>query len=252
MEPVSGLSEEQLAQIEANRERAKKRRLERFLESVEQTEEEPLETRQAAAASFGGGFIPDDDDDQREPEQTETPEMLFPLELNDRCKVCGSFDLDHHLQKNYRVAVCLSCRDAHPDRFSLITKTRAREEYLLTDEELRDESRMPHISKPNPLRPNWSDMQLFLREQVKAFALEKWGSEAAILEEAQRRVDAHQSLKERKYTTNLKELRMKTKLKSKARPTSDKHVHVFEETRSGSTVQSICKECGFKVISEDL
>lgn len=166
-------------------------------------------------------------------------------------------ELDDFIQKNYRVKVCCKCRESHPDRFSLLTKTAAREEFLLTDEELADSARVPHISKPNPLKPTWSNMQLFLREQVIAFALEKWGSLEGIEAEAQRRADAQQSLKEKKYTKNLKELRRKTKLVKKVDPSKLKthhHRHVFEEHKdlaSGMT-ESRCTECGFKVISEEL
>lgn len=178
--------------------------------------------------------------------------------MNDRCCVCGSFELDDFILKNYRVRVCPNCREAHQDRFGLMTKTSAKDEFLLTDEELRDTSRVPYVSKPNPHRPNWSDMQLFLKEQVRAFALDKWGSLEAIEEEAQKRADAHENLKEKKYLANLKELRQKTKLTKKVSAFTDRkthnHRHTFQDSKNQTTgtIESTCTECGFRIESEEL
>lgn len=249
------LTEEQKAVIADNKERAKRRRLERYLEELEASVVESVET--APSVVTGGGFLVDDEEvpEADEIALMEEAQIIFPLEANDRCCVCGSYDLDDFIRRHYRVPVCSNCRAEHPDRFSLLTKTAARDEFLLTDEELRDEQRMPHLSRPNPLRPNWSNMQLFLREQVRAFALEKWGSAEATEAEAQRRVDAQHQLKERKFAANLKELRSRTRLaqpKSKGRPQA--HKHSFREERNVKTgaVASICTECGFKVVSEEL
>lgn len=47
-------------------------------------------------------------------------------------------------------------------------------DYLLTDEELRDEQRMPHWERPNPRKSTYARMKLYLREQVESFAFAKW------------------------------------------------------------------------------
>lgn len=251
------LTEEQRALIEANKERAKRRRLERYLEELEaQTEQGILGLGVDVVPTPSGGFLPEDQEDSLDIAPVEETEMLFPLEANDRCCVCGSLDLDDLIRRHYHVPVCPHCRSTHPSRFSLLTKTAAKDDFLLTDEELRDSERLPHLSRPNPLRPNWSDMQLFLREQVRAFAVEKWGSEEGIGEEAQRRVDAQHALKDRRFAANLKELRSRTRLapaKVKGRPRAH-HKHSFKEERDVGTgaVASICTECGFRVVSEEL
>lgn len=71
--------------------------------------------------------------------------------------------------------------------------------YLLTDEELRDASALPHVSKRNPKKSDWSDMQLFLHEQVRAFALRKWGSEDALKDEIAKRAQDHKKRKTRRF-----------------------------------------------------
>ena len=254
------LTPEQKALIQGNYERAKRRRLERFLEEFEKQAEQDDDDRQGEkrkelVEQGAGGFIPEDLPEEQIP-IIRQPEILFPLEMNERCKVCGSVELDDSIRRSYKALVCPRCREALPDRFGLITKTAAKDEFLLTDEELRDGSRLPHTTKPNPLKPTWSNMQLFLREQVLAFALEKWGGLEQIQEEAQRRANAHQSAKEKKFAANLMELRRKTRLtgsRSK-QPSSRHHKHSFVERKEkdGSQVESVCSECGFKVVSEEL
>lgn len=246
------LSKERLAAIEANRERAKKRRLQRYLEQLEEDQAENIQQDQA---ELGGGFIPDDQEEQ-EHTLIEQAEVVYPLEANEGCKVCGSIELDDFIRRHYRVRVCGTCREAHPDRFSLLTKTAAKEEFLLTDEELRDGERVPHVSKPNPLKPTWSNMQLFLREHLVAFAIDKWGSLEGVEEEAQRRADAGQASKEKRYLANLKDLRRKTKLGGAggkpARTHNHKHQFVEGKDPISGQVQTKCSECGFAIVSEEL
>lgn len=255
------LTPEQKALIQENYERAKRRRLERYLEEAEKQAEQDDDDRQKEKQKEleelgGGGFIPEESLPEEPIPIIPQPEILFPLEMNEKCKVCGSLELDDLIRRGYKVLVCPRCREALPDRFDLITKTAAKDEFLLTDEELRDGSRLPHTTKPNPLKPTWSSMQLFLREQVLAFALEKWGGLEQIQEEAQRRADAHQAAKEKKFAANLKELRSKTRLTgSHNRQQVSRHYkHTFVERKGkgGDQVESVCSECGFKVVSEEL
>lgn len=59
------LTEEQKATIDANRERAKRIRLERYLEGASKAEGSP-QSRQATAQSLGGGFCASDLEDETE------------------------------------------------------------------------------------------------------------------------------------------------------------------------------------------
>lgn len=54
------LTEEQKALIEANREKAKRRRLERYLEQLENSEEKE-DLPSSTSEPLGGGFIPDEE-----------------------------------------------------------------------------------------------------------------------------------------------------------------------------------------------
>lgn len=85
----------------------------------------------------------------------------------------------------------------------MITKTTAREEFLLTDEELADTERLPHMTKPNPHKSTWSDMHLYLLGDVRRFAFGKWGSLEALQEELAQRSVAKRARKERKFKEKL-------------------------------------------------
>jgi DNA-repair protein complementing XP-A cells len=259
------LTDEQRALIEENRERAKRIRLSKYIEAQERSDSPDNTVQHRIQSLGGGGFIPEDDEEAellqaaqaQEEEEKATTEIVWPLSENETCKVCGSIELDDFLRKHYRVHVCSNCRESLPDRFGLITKTTAKETFLLTDEELRDTSLMPFITKPNPHKSHWSSMQLYLKEQVRAFALDKWGSLEAIEEEAQRRADLQQSQKEKKFVTSLQELRRKTKgvKRANSSTTANKaHKHQFTESTDEATGELVqtCTECSLRIVSEEL
>lgn len=133
------------------------------------------------------------------PLQREEPPILYPLERNDRCSHCSSIELDAYMKDSFGVFVCSSCREAFPELYSLIVKTTAMQEYLLTNEELQDSAIFPFVRKPNPHKSSWSEMQLFLLKHVRQFATEKWGSMELLQEELTRRSREKEARKERKY-----------------------------------------------------
>lgn len=124
--------------------------------------------------------------------------------------------------------------------------------FLLPTAELRDTELMPHLLRPNPHRPTYSNMMLFLRCQVEAFAFSdrKWGSAEALDAEFERREAEKKDKKSKKFAKKLSELRKKTRTNVWHRRQDAEHRHEFEtvdaEDGSGGTVQR-CVECGFQV-----
>ena len=57
------------------------------------------------------------------------------------------------------------CREKHRDVYDLITRTRAKDDYVLDDSQL-DIPPLRSIAKRNPHNPRWGDMRLYLRVQV--------------------------------------------------------------------------------------
>lgn len=52
-----------------------------------------------------------------------------------RCRECGSLEIDWKWEEMLRCCICHSCKDKYPEKYSLLTKTEAKEDYLLTDRE---------------------------------------------------------------------------------------------------------------------
>lgn len=184
------------------------------------------------------------------------------------CRECGAREIDHLWADVFGVRVCSPCKDRFPERYSLLTKTECREDYLLTEPELRDTDILPHLSRPNPHKSHWHDMMLFLRCQVEEYAFgKKWGSEEALDAEFARRQEAARARKEKKFKEKLTELKRKTRTEAFRRQAakggtaadgpkkfgdaigSGRHVHEWGRTvenEDGMTVKT-CVECGMQV-----
>lgn len=52
-----------------------------------------------------------------------------------KCCECGSIEIDWKWEEMLRCCVCNTCKENHPEKYSLLTKTEAKEDYLLTDRE---------------------------------------------------------------------------------------------------------------------
>ncbi|KAF1983369.1 DNA repair protein [Aulographum hederae CBS 113979] len=135
------------------------------------------------------------------------------------CRECGSLEIDWKWEEVFGIKVCNACKEKLPDKYSLLTKTEAREDYLLTDPELKDEELLPHLKKPNPHKSTWNDMQLYLRCQVEeyAFSAKKWGSGEALDAEFERRQTEAKRRKEKKFKSKLDELKKRTRVEAHKR-----------------------------------
>lgn len=61
-----------------------------------------------------------------------------------KCKECGILEIDWKWDEVFGISVCNACKDKFPDKYSLLTKTEAREDYLLTDRESPRSSPLSH------------------------------------------------------------------------------------------------------------
>ncbi|KIL71017.1 hypothetical protein M378DRAFT_66277 [Amanita muscaria Koide BX008] len=213
-----------------------------------------------------GGFLVDDGkevDDavlrkekmrerQRMMQNLEPPIHLDPT-LNPKCNECQSMDIDQAFKKVFACLVCKRCQNEKPEKYSLLTKTECKEDYLLTDPELRDHEVMPHLLKANPHKSTYANMMLFLRCQVEEFAWKKWGSPEALDAEYERRMVDKKKKKNRKFEESLKELRKRTKEGIWQKRKDDEHKHVFSAVQKGQdgVDKQVCHECGFTIEVEE-
>jgi DNA-repair protein complementing XP-A cells len=181
-----------------------------------------------------------------------------------KCRECGSLEIDWQFDEALKTQVCHTCKEKMPEKYSLLTKTEAKEDYLLTDPELRDESLLPRMTKPNPHKSTWNDMMLFMRFQVEeyAFSDKKWGSAEKLDEEFERRLKETKERKEKKFKNKLNELKKRTRVdaykKGRAGGGGEfgdqlgnvKHEHEWgrsvENPETGMSKRS-CIECGMEV-----
>ncbi len=191
---------------------------------------------------------------------------ILKKEQNKICRECGSLEIDWKWEEVFGCAVCNTCKEKTPDKYSLLTKTEAKEDYLLTDPELKDEELLPHLERPNPHKSTWNNMMLFLRYQVEeyAFSSKKWASPEALDEEFSRRETDKKKRKEDKFKLKLQELKRKTRVEAYRRSRQagggggdfgdeigrgGKHTHTWGravEDNEGVGVK-MCIECGMEV-----
>ncbi|XBA49723.1 DNA repair protein RAD14 [Candidozyma auris] len=239
--PRTELTPEQKKRIQQNREHSKGG----FLEDSEKNglkgvEEEPESLQQWK---------------ERQKKEHLVKDLAPPLDLANapKCFECGSLEIDPNLYSNFReVRVCRRCQKEKQDKYSLLTKTECKEDYLLTDPELQDTGLLPRIEKPNP--HGFSRMQLFLRFQVEEFAWKKWGSPEGLDKEWERREAMRLQRREKRYQDKLKEMRKKTRAEEYTRKLrngmslGERHVHSWSEPISagGNIVRRRCIDCGIE------
>lgn len=57
-----------------------------------------------------------------------------------KCRECASLEIDWKWDEELKCSICHACKDKFPEKYSLLTKTEAKEDYLLTDRESLDHS----------------------------------------------------------------------------------------------------------------
>lgn len=182
-----------------------------------------------------GGFIPDGNDNSREAEEDDP--VLLPMSLNKKCRYCSQIPVDGEIEKVFGILVCKGCRYKV---LKFITKTSCLSTYLLTNEELRD---FNFLVRPNPHKGTWSDMNLYLEDEVEEFAIRKWGSLDKIREVREERSRALENRKIKRLRNKIMDLRRKTRIAPKV---TEKHIHEF--VADGDVCR--CK-CGLAVEQEE-
>lgn len=169
---------------------------------------------------------------------SEDQSVVLPIPEDDRCMYCRGVPLDKEIIKCFRISVCSECNKT---RLKFITKTTCKVDYLLNDEELKQ---FGCLSRPNPHKGTWNDMQLYLEAEIKRFSIEKYGSEAKVAEIKNEKKVKKKEAKLREIKSKVKELKRKTFLA----PVKERRVHKF--IKHGKNC-SVC-ECGMLIEEEEL
>ncbi|KAJ3258866.1 hypothetical protein HK103_003248 [Boothiomyces macroporosus] len=173
----------------------------------------------------GGFLLP-----QEETEQKNEQEQVQLVEQGLKCQHCESIDIDVNIYKYYKEQVCLNCKKEKPELYSLLTKTECRQDYLLTESELRDQKKLPVWIKPNPHKSTYSNMLLYLRKQVEQFAFNKYGSEEMLDKEFEKKEKIKEERKVKKHKKQMNELRKKTRTTLwNSRQLEEEHKHDYQQ-----------------------
>uniref|UniRef100_A0A8U7NUN1 XPA, DNA damage recognition and repair factor n=1 Tax=Corvus moneduloides TaxID=1196302 RepID=A0A8U7NUN1_CORMO len=140
------------------------------------------------------------------------------------------------------------------DKHKLITRTEAKEEYLLKDCDLdKREPVLRFIVKKNPHNSRWGEMKLYLKLQVIKRSLEVWGSEEALQEAKELRRDSREKMKQKKFDKKVKELRRAVR-SSLWKKEASIHEHEYgpEENIDEDTYKKTCTVCGHELTYEKM
>lgn len=196
----------------------------------------------------GGGFLIEENN-ELEKEMlnivTQPAPIISTLPL---CDECTKEFKDSYLLQTFNLEVCDLCRDSE-GKHSLITKSEAKQEYLLRDYDFdKREPALKYITRKNPHNPRWGEMKLYLHLQVEERALEVWGSEDNLLNEKLKRDVKREETKMKNFNKKIKKLRMQVRSSLYNKSIKADHVHEFgEETynEDDDTYSHTCLSCGY-------
>jgi DNA repair protein len=167
----------------------------------------------------------------------------------------GNLTLRDEFHKVFDIRVCARCCSAD-DQYELISKTKAKSEYLLTDAEL---DKLAYLEKknPNPKSKGWGTMKLVLKSKVEEISRKKFRDDEQLEQEKIRREVAQLNRKvnnnKKKRESETRNLALEEKSSKLAKSLDQKfsnHVHTFDESKksyraSDCTFQNTCTSCGF-------
>ncbi|XP_056002612.1 DNA repair protein complementing XP-A cells homolog [Ostrea edulis] len=240
------LTAAQRARVERNRQRALLLRQARLAKKpYTATESKQKVTRTIDTGA--GFFLEEEDEEEDKSRKTEVKHPLGPVIECDAlvCEDCGKEFLDSWLLTTYNVNVCDVCKE-DTDKHLLVTKTEAKDRYLLKDSdlEIRDPP-LKFIIRKNPRNPRWGDMKLYYEPQVYDRAMEVWGSEEGLEKAHDERSDKREKVKRKKFDKKVKELRLAVR-SSLVKVNSGPHEHEYgpETYDEESDMYSVTCECG--------
>ncbi|KAJ8940344.1 hypothetical protein NQ314_010743 [Rhamnusium bicolor] len=175
----------------------------------------------------GGGFLIEVKHDTIDVKNV-IPQVQAPVFKPDQpfCEICNKRFATSWLFDNFTLKCCDTCRN--PEVHKLLTKTEAKDIYLLRDCDLdKREPLLKFIKQKNPHNMRWGDMKLYLQNQVGKRAIEVWGSEEKIKEEKVRRQERKVRIKTIKFQKQLRELKKRVRSSLYDRTTAVSHTHEF-------------------------
>lgn len=172
---------------------------------------------------------------------------------HEQCIECGRKSFNIKFLETFGLLVCNACKI---ERYPMMTKTKAKEQYLCTDGELMD---LKTMTVKNPKKPTFAPMKLYLASEIKEIVRGKWPTEQALAEARQarelkrleKRIARKRKNTEKDDPKNILK-RQEAKRKAKANykeavVEAAPHVHEFESDDG----EQKCTTCGMVVDEEE-
>lgn len=135
------------------------------------------------------------------------------------CESCTKNEIDHELKNIFDLKICKACKR---EKLKFITKTTCKEEYLLDDYDLKT---LKFLIRPNPHKGTWTNMNLYLQNEVITVSLKKHTSLENIEKIKKEKNEKWLEKKRKKITKTVREYRRKTLLEQVK--DNKRHVHEF-------------------------
>ncbi|KAG8227011.1 hypothetical protein J437_LFUL000317 [Ladona fulva] len=243
------LTPEQIARMDKNRHRALLLRQAReqakpYPNLSQAAEKSIIRVQGSKFIDTGGGFLLEEKDleEPKEPVKIQSEPASIVKHDRPHCLECQEEFPDSFLYQNFSHEVCDKCRD-NEDKHCLITKTEAKNEYLLKDCDFdKRDPPLKFITKKNPHNSNWGEMILYLQLQVEQRAIEVWGDEEKLNEQKEIRQEIKEKAKLKKYNKQIKALRMKVRSSLYDRTTSN-HQHEFGPETYNEEEDNYTRKC---------
>ena len=275
------LTPEQLERIERNRQRAAQLRAgsTKAYESKNKTII-TAPVRKQQIDSHAGFFVEDDPTSiDNRPVTYETVPIIHRPQ-SDRldivgmpCQECQMTFLSSFLHKNFDEPICDTCRDKYSInderddetigaadeqtiRYSLITRTSAKDRYLLTDYDLdKREPVLKCIEKKNPHNQRWGTMRLYLRCQIQRLSdqIHEGKTEEKVIEREEKKSEK----KRKQYEKQVEQLRLDVRTSLQTKRIRTVHEHKYDDNdvkydAKTDTYTKTCLECGYQYEYEEM
>lgn len=275
--PDETLTAEQLERIERNRQRALQLRASSTKAYESQNKiTTPIPTRKQQIDSHAGFFLEEDPKslDNRPVTYETIPIIHQPKSdqldiLGMPCNECEMIFLTSYLHTNFNEPICDQCRekysindekddcdDEQTIRYSLITRTSAKDKYLLTDYDLdKREPILKCIEKKNPHNQRWGIMRLYLRCQIQRLSNEI--HEGKTEEKVVQREEKKAENKRKKYEKQVEQLRLDVRSSLQTKRIKTVHEHTYDEKnikydKKTDMYTKTCLDCGYQYEYEEL
>lgn len=185
------------------------------------------------------GFLKERSENEKKIKKVEEASFVLPLNKNPLCSFCSNPRIDLEIKQTFNKKVCFDCKFT---KLHLITKTAVIGDFLLTSDDIKEAK---YLSRPNPKKGTWSDMQLFLLEEIEELTIKKFKSLENMEIEKERRGEMLLERKKKKVRARIKALRRRTLIEKKIE--TRKHKHSFVVING----ESVC-ECGMVIDQEEI